>query len=192
VTSSKSSTHGTTPGSGSVATTDPPADWHTETPPGPATVTITQEGAIDPWKDGTVVTTRMGSSLTLPDGMVPGTTKVPDGMFYFVGNYQGAPVRVLLMEMPDNAKHEGYRQLVQAIESESQTVATGSQTVAGQPMDTVILTGKDVDDVTPLEMEVLLYSDGGRVVGLMIGTSPDHFDDLSTIRMQFFSRRFQP
>src|SRR5262249_28866771 len=146
----------------------------------------------DPWKDGTVVTTRMGSSLTLPDGMVPGKTKVPDGMFYFVGNYQGAPVRVLFMEIPDNSRGEGYQQLVQAIESENQTVATGTQTVAAQPMNTVILTGKDVDEVTQLEMEVLLYSDGRRVVGLMVGTSPDHFDDLSTIRMQFFSRRFQP
>jgi hypothetical protein len=156
------------------------------------TVSVTQEGTIDPWKDGTVVTTKLGSTLTLPEGMVPGRIPVPDGAFYFVGNYQGAPVRVLLLEAPDDAQHRGYEALAKGLTKTSKMVRTSTQYVAGQAMDTVIMTDTDIDEVTPLEAEILFYSDGNRVVALIVGTSPEEFEDFSTIRMQFFTRRFQP
>jgi serine/threonine-protein kinase len=161
---------------------------------GPPKVTITQEGLIDPWSTGDVVHTRLGSSLTLPAGMVRAPASV-DGAesFYYQGVLDGANVRVLLLELPENSAGTASQDLAQRIiDGGNQHVGDGEQLLAGREWRTVIIEGKDLDDLTPLKTEIMMVGDGKRVVALFVGTSPQFFDSLASLRTQIFSRNFQP
>jgi len=160
--------------------------------PGPA---VAVSGSIDPWQDGIVFTTPHGSVLTLPAGMTGGPY-TPGGqggvMQYYTGTYNGATIRVLLIELLQQAGHDVGGDFARAMLQNSHQVNTGTQLLAGNTWPTVILDGKDIDDVTDLRIEVLSYADQARVLVLMVGTTPDRFDEVAALRTQIFSRRFRP
>ena len=123
---------------------------------------------------------------------MPGEHSLGPGVYYFVGHYQGAPVRVVLFEGEDNARHEHRARVAESILSDSTAITTGQQSVGGTTWTTMIVEGPDADERTLLRMEVLLWGDDRRVIGVMIGTSPAAFDDHATLRMQIFGTRFDP